>query len=635
MEEVVVTAQYAPQAAENSVYKIKVIHASEIRSRGANNLNELLRQELNIDLKQHSVFGASVEIQGISKENVKILVDGVPVTGRLNGIIDLTHISLDEIERVEIIEGPTSVFYGTDAMGGTINLISKKKQQKPFVGNVAAYGESIGALKLRAGIGYMKGKSRIRLSGGSYNFEGYSPTIDELRNREWESRSQYFGKLHATHWFNRMKMNYSGRIFNEKLIKLGEADTAHIAKDLYYHTRRVDNNLDFSGQLSDRHYLSLTAAFSNYLRYNNAYLTNVNSEEQNLSAKSRDHDTTHYDLGFFKGQFSNNQKDAFLNYTLGTEINHETIKGRRILDETQSIISYALFASANITFWKRLSLQPGFRYTYNSAYGDLFTPAFNLKWNIGKNTRLRASYAKGFRAPSLKELYLNLVVPAGPFTYHITGNEALKAEQSHNINLSTHSEINLSGSQKLIVEPALYYNDISNLIALSAIVDFKRHYININTHKTHGARLDVTYSPIPAFLLKSGVAVTGRYNSFSENQTAGSDAFLYTTDLNAKAVYCIEKKDLSLSLYYKLTGQRRGYAEVGGDLIETLIASYHILDFTIGKSLLNKNLTLNLGAKNILDVENLDTIRTPTGEAHATNTFLWGRSYFAQLEWNF
>ena len=284
-----------------------------------------------------------------------------------------------------------------------------------------------------------------------------------------------------------------------------------------------------------------------------------------------------------------------------------------------------------------MSLQPGLRYTYNDTYGDLLTPAFNLKLNVGKHSRLLASYARGFRAPSLKELYLDFSFPVGPFNFNITGNEALKAEQSHNLNLSFYTPINLGNNQTLIFEPALYYNDISNLIALSAIVDYKRNYININTHKTHGARLDLNYKLAEYLSIKAGYALTGRYNAFAEEENAVVDDFLYTSDLNSEITYHFTKQDLSLSLYYKLAGEQTGYAiEKGtGNLIETLISSYNIFDFTLSKSFLNKKIRFNAGAKNILNVQNLDALRTQTGEAHAVSSFLWGRTFFARLEWRF
>ena len=110
LDEVVVTAQYVPQSIKKSVYKIKVFDIEEINALGATNLRDLLYYELNLEVFQESSFaGTGIEIQGLSQENIKILIDGVPIIGRLNGTIDLNQIVLNNIERVEIIEGPTSI----------------------------------------------------------------------------------------------------------------------------------------------------------------------------------------------------------------------------------------------------------------------------------------------------------------------------------------------------------------------------------------------------------------------------------------------------------------------------------------------------------------------------------------------
>ena len=638
LDEVVVTAQYAPQRAEQSLYKLQIIPATELRARAANTLSELLYQELDIRLEQRSVFGASPEIQGMSKENVKILIDGVPVVGRINGILDLSQIQLDGIARVEIVEGPTSVFYGTDAMAGTINLITDRRQTKPFQASVSTHAESVGAYKFSASLGYMKGNSRLSATGGTYLFSGLSAnenTTEDSRALLWEPRQQRYGSLQYLHWFGDLRLNYSGRLFFETLTKLGEADTTHTAKDIYYHTRRIDNSLNLSGPVAEQAKLDVTAAYMDYYRFSNSFFTNVESGEQTLSPVATDHDTTRYDLAFFKAQLSGEK--AQWAYMLGSEVNLESSEGRRILDGRQSIRSYAAFAGLRFTLWKQLYLQPGLRYTYNDTYGDLFSPAFNLKWDLGENNRLLASYARGFRAPSLKELYLDFTFAAGPFTYHITGNTGLQAEKSHNFNLSFFSRVPLGGERALIFEPALYYNDINNLIALSALVDYSRSYINVNRHKTKGGRFDLTYLSGERFLAKAGIALTGRYNAFVETAPENLPDFLYTVDFNSRIRYRLSKQDLSLSLYYRYTGKTLAYAvEKGtGDLIETLIEPHGILDFTANKSFFNRQLNVDAGVKNILNLRNLDVVRTQTGEAHASNAFLWGRTYFLRLKWKF
>ena len=177
LNEIIITAQFAPQSEKNVIYKVKSINNSIIESKGAINLRELLQQELNIDLSQQSVFGTSIEIQGLSKENIKILIDGVPVIGRLNGVIDLNQINLSNIERVEVIEGPVSVFYGTDAMGGVINLITKKEQDKKLTGVLTAAYEDVNAINLGFSIGYKLKKKLLNLMLLNMILMDYLPTV--------------------------------------------------------------------------------------------------------------------------------------------------------------------------------------------------------------------------------------------------------------------------------------------------------------------------------------------------------------------------------------------------------------------------------------------------------------------------
>ena len=124
--EVVVTGLISETTAENAIHKIRIIGSKELNSGLFLDLGSALSKELNINLTQDNVLGSSISIQGVSGQNVKILIDDVPVIGRLNGNIDLSQISLSNIERIEIIEGPLSTIYGTDALAGTINIITKK-----------------------------------------------------------------------------------------------------------------------------------------------------------------------------------------------------------------------------------------------------------------------------------------------------------------------------------------------------------------------------------------------------------------------------------------------------------------------------------------------------------------------------
>jgi len=127
---VVITGYLIPTDTRNTVNSVKVITEETIQNRAVSNLEELLGNEANIRISHDPILGGSIGINGIRGENLKILIDGVPVIGRNNGSVDASQIPLSNVRQVEIIEGSQSLIYGSDAAGGVINIITKNKQLK-------------------------------------------------------------------------------------------------------------------------------------------------------------------------------------------------------------------------------------------------------------------------------------------------------------------------------------------------------------------------------------------------------------------------------------------------------------------------------------------------------------------------
>ncbi len=140
----VVTAQFSPKRLDQSIYKVKVIDNSSVEKKGATNLSELISNELNFSPVRDAALGSSVRIQGLGGEHVKILVDGVPMVGRQNGILDLSQINVSSIDHIEIVEGPMSVVYGSNAMAGVINIITKENHRQSLTAGVEGYYETVG-----------------------------------------------------------------------------------------------------------------------------------------------------------------------------------------------------------------------------------------------------------------------------------------------------------------------------------------------------------------------------------------------------------------------------------------------------------------------------------------------------------
>ena len=629
LKEVVITGQYAPQSEKNAVYKVKVIDTEVIQQKAANNLRELLQQELNINLSQNSVFGTSIDIQGISKENIKILIDGVPVVGRLNGVIDLNQINLNAIEKVEIIEGPVSVFYGTDAMGGIINLITKKSYNDIVEGSIATYFESINATNLNGDFGYKFGKNTIRFNGGYYGFNGLS-TNKSPRNLNWEERNQVFTDFMISRKINQLNVRFNNRYSREKLVSIGEPDRRGNILDKNYYTTRKDNSLSLQGALSKNYYLDVYAAYLDYQRYHDTFDYNPDTQTSQLNLLDTKNDNiVTYNFTNVKAQIGNNNSTKKINYALGTEFISETSDGGRILSGSQSINTTAFFGSLNYKLSNKIEVQPGARYTYNSAYGSLFSPALNSKVKFNNNTVLRFSYARGFRAPSIKELYLDFQISAGPLTYIISGNESLNVEKSHSFNLVYSVTTYLKNGSSLLIEPSVFYNDISNLISLSEMENFSRNYINIDKFKSVGGKLDIILNASEYLTLNSGISIIGRYNEF--NETFDTNEFLYTPEITSNVNYLCKKTGLNLNVFYKFTGKRTGfYLDTDtNNLVKTSRRTFNNLDATLSKTFLNNTLKTSVGVKNAFDIEDIETVNE-LGQAHSTDMQLWGRSFFVQ-----
>ncbi len=627
LEEVIVTAQFVPQSEKNVVYKVKSISNKTILNKGASNLRELFQQELNIDLNQNSVFGTNIEIQGISKENIKILIDGVPVVGRLNGIIDLSQINLSNIERVEVIEGPVSVYYGTDAMGGVINLITKKTQKEKFEGVISASYEDVNAVNLNASLGVKFGNNTMRLNGGKYNFNGLS-TNNAPRNLNWSERKQGFGGLTYIYQLEKTKIRYSGNLSDETLFSVGEPDRRGRIKDINYNTKRIDNSVNIQSKVASNKFLDITASYLDYERYHNAYDVNPITLESTISTTDiKENNIVNFTYGGVKAQLGKSEYSEKLNYAFGTDINVETTKGSRILEGKQKIQTIALFGSLNYKLTNNFEIQPAVRQTWNNTYGVLLSPAINSKIKLNKNSVLRFSYAQGFRAPSLKELFLDFHISAGPRTYIISGNENLKVEKSNSFNVQYSFKKKLDVYKWYSIEPSLFYNDISNLIALSEMVNNNRNYINIDRFKSVGGKIDIAFQPNKQLSLKTGVSIIGRYNKFTDN--FNTDEFLYSPEISSNINYQVNNLGLGFNIFYKFTGERTGFIkEVGtNNLLKTTRKSFHNLDATILKSFFKKKIQVTTGVKNLLNVKDIVTVNE-IGAAHTRDMQLWGRSFY-------
>lgn len=643
LDEVVITAQYEPTIAEQSVQKIKVIDKEKIRQMGAVNLRDVLSNQLNVRLQQDNVLGSAMTLQGISGENVKFLIDGVPMIGRLNGNIDLSQINMNNVERIEFIEGPLSVQYGTNALAGTINIITKKSSLKKFSAGVSSYYESIGTYNLTGDVGVTYRKHNLQISGGRNYFDGWNTNdapfyfpkeriADSLRFKQWKPKEQYFASAAYQYAFKKLNLGFKSAYFDEAIINRGypRAPYAETSFDDYYYTKRLDNSISLNGKLSEKWNVNFLSAYNYYNRIKKTLYKDLTTLDETLSANSSDQDTSSFTLLMSRASFVRSSPSSKLNYELGYDVNYESAFGKRIDKQLQYMRDYAAFATVEYKPVSQLIIKPGLRYAYNTVYKTPLIPSINLKWSILENHSLRASYARGFRAPSIKELYFFFV----DINHNIIGNDDLLSENSNNYSLTYNYKRDIKKC-RLKFDVGVFYNDIFNLITLAQTTGTEYSYVNIGRYKTLGAQLGTTLN-FKRLILQVGYNHTGRYNGLSETTT--SPEFTYSPEFLTNINYKIIKSKTTFSIYYKYNGKLPGFALVNSEVLQTAFSDYNMMDITISQFFWKGRINVVLGCKNLFDLKNINSNIVSSG-AHSSSSsnvpLSNGRNYFIKLALNF
>ena len=261
LDELVVTAQYAPTHYREAIHQVRVIKAGQLRQQGQYSLAEALENQMNLRVTADPVLGSGLSIQGLGAEQIQVLIDGVPVIGRTDGSIDLGQILLHDIERIEIVEGAMSAQYGSNASGGVINVISRKSQLGDFSAESRNTVESVGIFNHSLGISGRSGSlsGRLNVSRIHYRFAPVDSfrlyeTVEDgegqfftRRKIPWSPKLQHGvdGMLrYAPH--DSLSVTYSYRHFDEKLFRYGERKRPVFkpyATDEMYRTRRRDHSL--------------------------------------------------------------------------------------------------------------------------------------------------------------------------------------------------------------------------------------------------------------------------------------------------------------------------------------------------------------------------------------------------------
>lgn len=475
LDQVVITAARRPQRLADAVVTTEVVNRSDIERTGASDLASVLTEQTGIQLQGGIPSGSGVMLQGIGAERVLILMDGQPMVGRLSGNFDISRIPTNIVERVEVVKGPQSTLYGSEAMGGVVNIVTRSAPSDGWTASASLLGGSEGRVDGTIGAAGTRGalsavvdlglRSVHRAPGVSSSVGALADRMDVSVKSRWAPDSSRSAELAVLRLDERQRWASGPRYDFADNVQTGVRLTATQS----FGEQRITPSL----HLSRFDHLARTS------RTGIPIAGTGNTQAQQL----------------LEGELLYTGRLGWLTLDAGVEGKRESITssdGRIAGDDSVSVAGRTLYAVepfAQAEFGgDRWSIVPGARLTWNEQWGSAFTPRLAVRWRAMDPLTFRFSAGRGFRAPDFKELYLQFINEAAG--YAVYGNRDLRPE--HSDNLTAGAEWSTG---RYYVRGQVYWNQLRDFIENTPLAGasplIRYSYGNVEQGMTRGTDLEV------------------------------------------------------------------------------------------------------------------------------------------------
>jgi outer membrane receptor for ferrienterochelin and colicins len=590
METVVVTGTRSEKRLKDVPVQTQVIYTSRLKTIGITSVGAALEHEVpGLDFAQFS-YRPKVAFQGMNAKYVLFLIDGERIAGEMDGDIDYSRLNLDNVERIEVVRGASSVLYGSNAIGGVVNIITKK-QELPFDINARVRYSDYNELSSGTSVGFRTGDFSS-VSNVVYNqTDGYdltptteSPDFTQEKFKNISINQRFDFNINKKIFLTSSGDGFYNRIYDGHSVPADHAYAGFrgLIKAVY--------------AFSDSSNFEISYAADKYLNYM-VYTLNKNKHEQTAydfiqSLKATVH------LKYRKGML-----------ILGSEYLPEQVESIRITDTSKSADEIIGFVQNDYNISKNYSVLAGIRATKQSIYGMNIVPKVSLMAKYDLLT-LRLSYGWGFRSPSLKDMYYDF--------YHmgflLLGNKNLKPEKSNYTGLSI--DINQSRFHHSI---SLFHNSIKDLITGVWIVPQEvNQYQNVSSARIIGIDFMEKISILRNLTLNAGISLASAKNTETGyaikdiNPLSGNLSLTYFTDFL--------KYKTNFELYGKFNGHR-SYEPIGDITYED--PAYSLWRINVSQQF--NSFTYTIGIDNIF--KNVDQ--------NSLGNISPGRRYFISVNFSF
>jgi len=507
-EEIIVTASRTPQTITDISESATIITGKELELLGAKNLGDAFRYTFGTSAKTTGPLGSQISgsIRGTSSQQMLILVDGARINSPLLGGYDLGDLPLVNVERIEIVRGPSSASYGADAVGGVINIITKKDTDKievsPRISEMGANGLSVTCSRKFDNAGFVITADQDYSPGDRENSDCHLSDLSGKLTYDPDEKTALSGGFETFH----AKKGVAGSLTFPTPSTRQEDDDLRLFMQA---SRKANDISGFDIKLSQNELNQLYDADPD-----NAAIERYSSVSRQVEAQNR--------IKLF---------DADL-LTYGGEYRVDTsgsdLAGNHIVDNT------AVFVQEQHELGAGTDIYLSARQDSHSVSGQMFSPRAGIVASPFKDTSIRLSYGEAYRAPTLNDLYTYYVDPTWGII--MKGNLKLKPEKARSSELGISQKIN--GNCE--INANYFMNDVTDLIQW---IDVSGTWMtwearNVASAKTSGYELGLKYDISDSLEFKFNYTAleaidgkTGKYLPYRPREQHNSELLYYGDEI--------------------------------------------------------------------------------------------------------
>lgn len=568
-DSVVVTATKSERKLSNITVPVTIINNKTLQQTGSLRLTDILKEQPGLSMT--SGFGAGVQLQGLSPDYTIILINGEPLVGRTAGVLDLNRVALGNIKKIEIVKGPSSSLYGSEAMAGVINIITD-----PSVGLPLQLSLRLGSYQTTdIGLNSTRNTKQLQYQGfyNYYTTQGFSIRPNSSSRITTPITRLNIQQQLKYNFSNKTNVSLSFRGTDEQIknnisvsnggVNINSNGTEHL------------NDYNIAGTLNHRFSANLKTSFR-------TYVTEYNSKQELLTLSGAPYN----DLLNHLFKRAENQTDWVVNKSVnaifGAGAVWEGVKSSRYDSENSrknNSIQYG-FTQWEWTDHSKLNLIAGIRFDKNDSYASALSPKLSFLYKINKYNRIKFSLGKGFKAPDFRQLYLDFTNAAAG-RYSVFGSVQaqqvinrlkdlgqigtlydnfyqLKTLQPEN-STGIHFSWDMEPSKNSFLSIQYFRNDIQNLIQVQQVGAYVTgaqifSYLNIGRAFTTGGEVEWQQKINAHFSINAGYQFLKTGDK--EQITKIKSGSVYTKDANGFS------KILALNEYVGLPNTNKHKAQL-------------------------------------------------------------------------